>query len=122
MKKLAWAALVAVAAAVPATANASPVKTGDEITYIVISDRPNGNEISTFDGFNRPVFPTGTLLSTNNTRQYMRRFTYRATATSPYLAIRITSSGNYAGCSALINGVVYSRDNQRGYQASATCN
>lgn len=105
----------------PVTAQASPLKAGDTVSYTVYSDSATGNEISTYDGFNRPVYAS-TLYSSNRRGMYVRTFSFKVTATRPYLAIGITTPGSIAGCTAMINSKVYSRDDQRGYHAHALCN
>ncbi|ANA85433.1 hypothetical protein BOWSER_38 [Gordonia phage Bowser] len=107
--------------AVAAPASAHPAQRGDTITYLVWADSADV-EISTYDGFNRPVFANRLTPVPGRPGLYEGRYDFRVTATDPYLALGITSSGDTAGCEARINGTTYSSDYAHGYRPRALCN
>lgn len=125
MKRFALAVLAAVgllSVAGTAPADAHPAKQGDVITYNVWADSADV-EISTYDGFNRPVYAGRLHPVPGRPGLFEGRYDFRVSATSPYLAIGITTlSGTTAGCNALINGKYYSGDVEHGYRAHALCN
>ncbi|AXH45802.1 hypothetical protein SEA_GEAZY_41 [Gordonia phage GEazy] len=118
---LSSACALAAASALAAPAAAHPAQRGDTITYLLWADSADV-EISTYDGFNRPVFANRLKPVPGRPGLYEGRYDFTVSATDPYLALGITSSGDTAGCEARINGKTYSSDYAHGYRARALCN